>query len=100
MPREVMTCCAMPSIRVPSNNTVPERGRSAPAIDFKSVDLPAPLAPATQTISPLAPSIETRGIAHMPSEAVVTSCTDSMTIPQIGSNDLRIADHIGRLALD
>ena len=66
MPRAVMTCCAMPSMRVPSNVTVPERGRSAPAIDFNSVDLPAPLAPATQTISPLATSIETAEIATSP----------------------------------
>ena len=66
MPREVMTCCAMPSMRVPSNDTVPERGRSAPAIDFSNVDLPAPLAPATQTISPFATSIETAEIATRP----------------------------------
>ena len=66
MPREVMTCCARPSIRSPSKVTVPERGRSAPAIDFSSVDLPAPLAPATQTISPLATSIVTAEIATSP----------------------------------
>ena len=35
-------------MRAPSKVTVPERGRSAPAIDLNSVDLPAPLAPATQ----------------------------------------------------
>jgi hypothetical protein len=56
----------MPSIRVPSNDTVPERGRSRPAIDFSNVDLPAPLAPATQTISPFATSIETAEIATRP----------------------------------
>ena len=56
----------MPSMRSPSNVTVPARGRSAPAIDFSSVDLPAPLAPATQTISPFATSIETSEIATSP----------------------------------
>ena len=56
----------MPSIRAPSNVIVPLRGRSAPAMDFSSVDLPAPLAPATQTISPLATSIETDEIATSP----------------------------------
>ncbi len=59
-------CWAMPSIRAPSNDTVPERGRSAPAIDFNSVDLPAPLAPATQTISPFATSTLTAEIATRP----------------------------------
>src|SRR5437763_2220 len=48
----------MPSRRLPSNVTVPERGRSAPAMDLSRVDLPAPVAPATQPISPLATSIE------------------------------------------
>ena len=56
----------MPSMRAPSKVTEPERGRSAPAMDFSSVDLPAPLAPATQTISPLATSIETAEIATSP----------------------------------
>ena len=56
----------MPSRRLPSNVTVPERGRSAPAMDFSSVDLPAPLAPATQTISPFWTSIETAEIATRP----------------------------------
>ena len=56
----------MPSIRSPSKVTVPERGRSAPAIDFSSVDLPAPLAPATQTISPLATSIDDAGDRDQP----------------------------------
>jgi hypothetical protein len=41
-------------------------GRSAPAMDFSSVDLPAPLAPATQTISPFATSILTAEIATSP----------------------------------
>ncbi len=53
-------------MRVPSKVTVPARGRSAPAIDFNSVDLPAPLAPATQTISPLVTSIDTEEIATRP----------------------------------
>jgi len=53
-------------MRAPSKVTVPDRGRSAPAIDFSSVDLPAPLAPATQTISPLSTSIETDEIATSP----------------------------------
>ena len=56
----------MPSMRTPSKDTEPARGRSAPAIDFISVDLPAPLAPATQTISPLATSIETSEMATSP----------------------------------
>ena len=66
MPWDVMICCAMPSMRTPSKVTEPERGRSAPAMDFSSVDLPAPLAPATQTISPFATSIETDEIATSP----------------------------------
>ena len=66
MPRAVIRCCAMPSMRSPSKVTVPERGRSAPAIDFSSVDLPAPLAPATQTISPFATSMLTAEIATSP----------------------------------
>jgi hypothetical protein len=41
-------------------------GARTPAMDFNSVDLPAPLAPATQTISPLATSIETAEIATSP----------------------------------
>ena len=56
----------MPSMRAPSKVTEPERGRSAPAMDFSSVDLPAPLAPATQTISPLATSMLTAEIATSP----------------------------------
>ncbi len=53
-------------MRAPSKVTEPERGRSAPAMDFINVDLPAPLAPATQTISPLATSIETAESATSP----------------------------------
>ena len=66
MPREVITCCGKPSMRAPSNKTEPDRGRSAPAIDFSSVDLPAPLAPATQTISPFSTSRLTAEIATRP----------------------------------
>ncbi len=66
MPPAVMTCCGLPSMRAPSKVTVPERGRSAPAMDLIKVDLPAPLAPATSTISPLATSIETAEIATSP----------------------------------
>src|SRR5438046_10362480 len=95
-----MRCCALPSIRAPSNVTVPERGRSAPAMDFSSVDLPAPLAPATQTISPLATSRLTAEMATRPRYAVVTSCTESMTIPKVGADDFRIANDVGRLALE
>jgi hypothetical protein len=56
----------MPSMRAPSKVTEPARGRSAPAMDFNKVDLPAPLAPATQTISPFSTSIETAEIATSP----------------------------------
>src|SRR5215218_859100 len=99
MPCEVITCCAMPSILLPSNDTVPARGRSAPAIDFSSVDLPAPLAPPTQTISPIATSSETSEIATSPLYAVVTSRTDSMTISQIGLDHARVAHDVLRRAL-
>src|SRR5947207_5409497 len=100
MPRAVIICCAMPSMRAPSKVTAPERGRSAPAMDFSSVDLPAPLAPATRTISRLATSRLTAEMATRPRYAVVTSCTDSMTIPKVGADDFRIANDVGRLALD
>src|ERR1700742_5212481 len=100
MPRAVIKCCAMPSMRPPSKAMVPERGRSAPAMVFNSVDLPAPLAPASQTISPLAASMLTAEIATRPREAVVTSCTDSMTVPKVGSDDFRIGHAVGRLPLD
>ena len=53
-------------MRLPSKLTVPERGRSDPAIDFKSVDLPAPLAPATATISPAPTSSDTPFSATKP----------------------------------
>jgi hypothetical protein len=66
MPRAVMRFCAMPSMRAPSKVTVPERGRSAPAMVFSSVDFPAPLAPATATTSPFSTSIETEEIATSP----------------------------------
>ena len=40
--------------RSPSNCTASGALRSSPAIDFNSVDLPAPLAPITATVSPRA----------------------------------------------
>ncbi len=45
---------------------VPDLGFSAPAIDLSNVDLPAPLAPATATISPFATSIDTSATATRP----------------------------------
>jgi hypothetical protein len=66
MPRAVIMCCGKPSMRAASKVMVPERGRSAPAMVFRSVDFPAPLAPATQTISPLATSMLTPEIATSP----------------------------------
>jgi hypothetical protein len=57
---------ATPSMRSPANDTVPERGFSIPAIDLSKVDLPAPFAPATTTISPSATPIEMSEMAMRP----------------------------------
>src|SRR5262245_43909258 len=99
MPRAVMRWGAMPLMVSPSNSTRPERGCSSPAMDLSRVDLPAPLAPATHTISPLAISIETSDSAISPLYAVVRLCSRSTAaLPEIGADHVRIAHDIHRLA--
>src|SRR5437763_1348932 len=51
-PAPTIACGGRPSIRSPRNVTCPLRGGRRPEIVFMSVDLPAPLGPSKQTISP------------------------------------------------
>jgi len=66
MPRAVTRCAGKCSMASPSKAMLPERGRSMPAIDFSKVDLPAPFAPATTTISPFSTSIDASERATRP----------------------------------
>jgi hypothetical protein len=52
MPRLTMASVGSPSIRWPSNSTVPWRGRTMPRMVFIVVDFPEALPPRRQTISP------------------------------------------------
>ncbi len=52
MPFATIAWGVVPSIRSPSNQISPRRGRSRPEIVLSVVDLPAPFAPMRVTISP------------------------------------------------
>jgi len=53
-------------MRSPAKLTSPERGFTMPISDCSSVDLPAPLAPATTTISPSFTEMEMSEMATSP----------------------------------
>src|SRR5690242_2620646 len=68
-----------------------------PAIDFKRVVLPAPLAPTTATTSPRATSSDTPCNASRPRYEAETPSRRSIALAKIRTNHLRIANHrIGR----
>jgi len=52
MPFEATLCAGMPAICSPTNSMVPLVGWSCPEMVFRVVDLPAPFAPMSVTISP------------------------------------------------
>src|SRR3954453_7134967 len=101
MPSILTRCVCDPAISSPSKRIFPEAGRSIPAIVFKSVDLPAPLAPTTATISDAPTEIEMSEIATRPSYEVVSDCTSSMVaVAEISLDHLRIAHDGLRRAFD
>ena len=59
MPRDTILCAGTPTRLSPSNSIEPVRGRKIPATVFSVVDLPAPLAPMSVTISPALTSNDT-----------------------------------------
>src|SRR5689334_5343165 len=64
---------------------------TCPAIAFKSVVLPAPLAPTTATTSPRATSIDTPCNARRPRYDAERPSSRSITLAQIGADHLRVA---------
>ncbi len=59
IPARAMSAGRRRTMLAPSSRTCPARGRSRPEIVRSSVVLPAPLAPSTAVMVPLAASIET-----------------------------------------
>ena len=65
MPCGTILLAGMPATCCPSKAMAPERGFIRPATVFRVVDLPAPLAPISVTISPSLTSKETPLMAWM-----------------------------------
>src|SRR5262245_50206516 len=71
MPLRAAICGESPEIRSPRNKTSPELGARKDEISLKSVDLPAPLGPMIETISPSDTSKETSLTATRPPKRLV-----------------------------
>jgi hypothetical protein len=68
---------ARPLTDAPRSRTLPDVGRSRPAMIFSSVLLPAPLGPTTATISPSSIPNVTPPTAGRPPKCFVTASTSS-----------------------
>src|SRR5262245_59459479 len=71
MPLRAAMCGESPEMRSPRSRTSPELGARNDEISLKSVDLPAPLGPMIETISPSATSKDTSLTATRPPKRLV-----------------------------
>src|SRR5712692_60530 len=95
-PRAARRSAVIPVTSSPAKTTRPRDGRSTPAIALTSVDLPAPLAPSTQTVSSASTASETScrtGTAPQP--AVRLSTVRSGGMAQVRLDDARVALDVG-----
>ena len=77
-PRLRRVCAGSRSIAAPSSRIVPPVGRTVPAMQLKSVVLPAPFGPISPTISPRRTAIETESTAATPPNRRETARTSSI----------------------
>src|SRR5438067_434392 len=100
IPARTTTCAGFPATGDPSRATVPEVGRSRPAMHLSNVDLPAPFAPTSATSSPAETDNETPRSTATPAYPALSPRT---SMPRSGTeirlDDARIARDFPRRAL-